>query len=369
MLISVMVTLLFLVSCAPEKPLTDEELQAELAKLSPEELEAVTAEDKGALAGKATQKFNDPNLLRLQRAYRSRYTGTAAPKPNTCSDNDADTTYPTGLNPFKKGTASWTSGSESGSPTDACSNENELRENYCLGNFRKDALVKCSEVGPQYFPGTTGWKCVDGACKPSPMNVSMNQTKPQNVSQPTPQNVTMNQTSSKGDVCGNGVKNATEQCDDGNTADNDLCGNDCKLPVCGDKSVEGAEQCDDGNTVDGDGCSATCKVVNNQDLTVEKITYESDQQGPNIIKVTALVKNIGTGSTSNFGTGTKFVPLQPQGVNLTVATSPLGAGDQTLVTTSYKCNQNHQVQVWADANGNEAESNETNNNNSVYVTC
>ncbi len=29
-------------------------------------------------------------------------------------------------------------------------------------------------------------------------------------------------------------------------------------PVCGNGVVEGSEQCDDGNTVDGDGCSATC---------------------------------------------------------------------------------------------------------------
>ena len=30
--------------------------------------------------------------------------------------------------------------------------------------------------------------------------------------------------------------------------------------VCGNGIVEGLEQCDDGDTVDGDGCSATCQV-------------------------------------------------------------------------------------------------------------
>ncbi len=30
--------------------------------------------------------------------------------------------------------------------------------------------------------------------------------------------------------------------------------------VCGNGIVEGLEQCDDGNTVGGDGCSATCQV-------------------------------------------------------------------------------------------------------------
>ncbi len=39
---------------------------------------------------------------------------------------------------------------------------------------------------------------------------------------------------------------------------------DCTLgpppPVCGDGVVESPEECDDGNTVSGDGCSATCKI-------------------------------------------------------------------------------------------------------------
>ncbi len=85
MLISVMVTFLFLVSCAPQKPLTDEELQAELSKLPPEELEAVTAEDKGALAGKAQAKLTDPNLLKLRRSYKRTVSTTTPPK---CFDTD-----------------------------------------------------------------------------------------------------------------------------------------------------------------------------------------------------------------------------------------------------------------------------------------
>jgi len=31
-------------------------------------------------------------------------------------------------------------------------------------------------------------------------------------------------------------------------------------PVCGNGVVEGDEQCDDGNTVSRDGCSATCTI-------------------------------------------------------------------------------------------------------------
>lgn len=79
-------------------------------------------------------------------------------------------------------------------------------------------------------------------------------------------------------VCGNGVREGTEQCDDGNTKALDGCSPSCQWePSCpggkcvarcgdgllfdfdgnGDGVVD--EECDDGNTRDGDGCSGTCK--------------------------------------------------------------------------------------------------------------
>ena len=66
-------------------------------------------------------------------------------------------------------------------------------------------------------------------------------------------------------VCGNGIVEAGEQCDDGNTNDHDACGNDCTLcpstpPGCGNGVVEPGEECDDGNTNDSDGCSNTCHI-------------------------------------------------------------------------------------------------------------
>ena len=60
-------------------------------------------------------------------------------------------------------------------------------------------------------------------------------------------------------VCGNGVVEAGEECDDGNTDNCDACSNACTLVTgCGDGVVCGSEQCDDGNTTSCDGCSATC---------------------------------------------------------------------------------------------------------------
>jgi cysteine-rich repeat protein len=60
-------------------------------------------------------------------------------------------------------------------------------------------------------------------------------------------------------TCGNGQKEGTEQCDDGNTNNNDGCSNACRLPVCGNGVREGVEECDDGNTRNGDSCTSQCR--------------------------------------------------------------------------------------------------------------
>ncbi|MEO8981058.1 MAG: discoidin domain-containing protein [Polyangiaceae bacterium] len=82
-----------------------------------------------------------------------------------------------------------------------------------------------------------------------------------------------------GPVCGNGVLDGTERCDDGNTDSGDGCSSTCKVetgwdcrpfepsscsPTCGDGLLAGAEAqaggCDDQNKLANDGCSATCHV-------------------------------------------------------------------------------------------------------------
>ncbi len=76
----------------------------------------------------------------------------------------------------------------------------------------------------------------------------------------------------EGSVCGDGVADPNEACDDGGRADDDGCSSTCTLergfdcssgtcvPVCGDGLLAGDEACDDGGTATGDGCSATCTV-------------------------------------------------------------------------------------------------------------
>jgi cysteine-rich repeat protein len=62
-------------------------------------------------------------------------------------------------------------------------------------------------------------------------------------------------------VCGDGVLDPGEVCDDGNNADGDGCSAVCTIevaPACGDGVLDPGEVCDDGNNVDGDSCSADC---------------------------------------------------------------------------------------------------------------
>jgi cysteine-rich repeat protein len=66
--------------------------------------------------------------------------------------------------------------------------------------------------------------------------------------------------STYGGGCGNGFEEGGEECDDGNTDNDDGCSNQCTLPVCGDGARQGDEECDDGNLIDTDDCSATCKL-------------------------------------------------------------------------------------------------------------
>ena len=54
------------------------------------------------------------------------------------------------------------------------------------------------------------------------------------------------------DCCWNG------KCEEGETPEN--CPEDCPGPVCGNGLVEPGEECDDSNTVAGDGCGETCQL-------------------------------------------------------------------------------------------------------------
>jgi cysteine-rich repeat protein len=66
-----------------------------------------------------------------------------------------------------------------------------------------------------------------------------------------------------GTVCGDGVEEGAETCDDSNTVNGDGCDENCQDEICGNSIVQPGttppEQCDDGNTATGDGCDAACQ--------------------------------------------------------------------------------------------------------------
>lgn len=75
-------------------------------------------------------------------------------------------------------------------------------------------------------------------------------------------------------ICGDGLKRGTETCDDANTTNGDGCNSICSiesgftcsgtpstcLAICGDGLTKGPEACDDANTINGDGCSSVCAI-------------------------------------------------------------------------------------------------------------
>ncbi|MCP3100276.1 DUF4215 domain-containing protein [Myxococcus sp. K15C18031901] len=82
-------------------------------------------------------------------------------------------------------------------------------------------------------------------------------------------------------TCGNGAINPGEQCDDGNLTAGDGCDASCRVEAghacptpgqacvatCGNGVINAGEQCDDGNVVNSDGCSASCRVERGYECT------------------------------------------------------------------------------------------------------
>mmetsp|Transcript_9865 Transcript_9865/g.17456 ORF Transcript_9865/g.17456 Transcript_9865/m.17456 type:complete len:801 (+) Transcript_9865:196-2598(+) len=80
--------------------------------------------------------------------------------------------------------------------------------------------------------------------------------------QPTPTSSPISPTNPPDEeaICGNGIVEGSEECDDGNNINTDLCTNECRHAKCGDGFLQPGEECDDGNGTNGDGCSSDCKI-------------------------------------------------------------------------------------------------------------
>ncbi len=81
-------------------------------------------------------------------------------------------------------------------------------------------------------------------------------------------------------LCGNGIKENNEECDDGNTSSGDGCDGVCHLettvPICGNNVLETGESCDDGNINSNDGCSSICQleVITQADIYINEFVAD-----------------------------------------------------------------------------------------------
>jgi len=80
-------------------------------------------------------------------------------------------------------------------------------------------------------------------------------------------------------TCGDGVPDPGEDCDDGDTDNEDACTQVCQAPFCGDGFQQTTETCDDGDADNDDGCTELCELPDCGDGFVQ--TGEDCDEGAN----------------------------------------------------------------------------------------
>ncbi|MEO7327879.1 MAG: DUF4215 domain-containing protein, partial [Minicystis sp.] len=156
-------------------------------------------------------------------------------------------------------------------------------------------------------------------------------------------------------LCGDGVKNGVETCDDGPVlANGDGCSSTCTVeagytcngaspsvcaPTCGDGIIKPGEACDDGNVVSGDCCSSACQLEagcevepNGAPATANTITLTAGVGGTGQIKGTIIP--IGDNDYFKF-TLTAGADVKIQTFDGTGAATCGGAGDHDTVIYLY----------------------------------
>jgi cysteine-rich repeat protein len=111
--------------------------------------------------------------------------------------------------------------------------------------------------------------------------------------------------------CGNGVREPSELCDDGNQLAGDGCSADCASDEsCGNELVDPlrGEQCDDGPGLSGDGCSSACQSEipawrvwsppSFEPYTTAAMTYDIDQRRAILLAIEATFAFDGDGWTA-----------------------------------------------------------------------
>lgn len=151
----------------------------------------------------------------------------------------------------------------------------------------------------------------------------------------------------EGCFCGDGIVQQAlgEECDvDPNLPPDPDCPDNCKFPaICGDGIIQSSESCDDGNQIDGDGCPADClhTIVELSAGTYHTCALFEDGRmkcwGQND------ARQLGLGDTKDRGTNLgemgRWLPTVNVGANKIIAHIAAGASNSCTVHTdgSVKC--------------------------------
>src|SRR3989344_4069232 len=147
--------------------------------------------------------------------------------------------------------------------------------------------------------------------------------------------------------------------------------------VCGDGVTTPPEQCDDGNTANDDSCTTTCTLTGNKAALViiaESVEYSLDSTNQNV-KVTATVKNLGNAATGN-GFDVGFTQSTVFGHPVTNQPAPALAVDESAtvsVTLNAHCPSpaagGHSISIFADSGNKVVETSKADNWHSLTYNC
>lgn len=147
---------------------------------------------------------------------------------------------------------------------------------------------------------------VTTSAKPAPIVVALASPAPTPIATPLPPTPP-----SAPNLCGNGSQDRGEECDDGNTNNNDMCTNQCKSARCMDGIVNYVlEQCDDGNETDNDWCDNQC---HNHIPVIKTPVASPTTPTPSPTPVAPPPAGSFTLSVSKSGSGT--ITSSPSGIN------------------------------------------------------